>query len=38
MYILAHQLTDGLTTIDDLPELDEKFRAAMLFLATKRDS
>jgi len=37
MFILAHQLSEGLITVDDLDELDEKFRAAVLFLATKRD-
>jgi hypothetical protein len=35
MYILAHQLADGLISVDDLDELDENFRAAVLFLATK---
>ena len=36
MYILAHQLADGLISIDDLDELDEKFRAAVVFLAFKQ--
>jgi hypothetical protein len=37
MFILAHQLSEGLVTVDELDELDEKIRAAVLFLATKRN-
>lgn len=37
MFVLAHQLSEGLISVDDLDELDEQYRAAVLFLATKRD-
>ncbi len=32
IYILSLQLADGFISVEDLDELDEKFRAAVLFL------
>ena len=36
MFVLAHQLSEGLISVDDLDKLDEKFRAAVVFLAFKQ--